>query len=86
LSAAVQGELPDAARPVEEFLDALARLAAIEQAVNAERTLLLAEAGYPGASWQQMAKACKVTKRTSPRISRRPTGSPGPAAAPVSMW
>ncbi|MFF2547515.1 hypothetical protein ACFVUY_33825 [Kitasatospora sp. NPDC058063] len=45
-------------------MDALARLSAIEQALTAERTLLLAEASYLGATWQQMAKICGVTKQS----------------------
>ncbi|MFI9325091.1 hypothetical protein ACIGXI_35670 [Kitasatospora aureofaciens] len=50
--------------PAEELLDALARLTAIEKAVAAERTLLLAEANYHGATWQQMAQACRVRRQS----------------------
>jgi hypothetical protein len=46
------------------LLDALGRLAAIEKAVVAERALLLAEANYHGATWQQMAKVCHVQRQS----------------------
>ncbi|MFE4357247.1 hypothetical protein [Kitasatospora sp. NPDC056800] len=60
---------------VDELLDALARLTAIEKAVAAERTLLLAEANYHGATWEQMAHACGVRrqslhKRYAERVTR----------------
>ncbi|MFG3228639.1 hypothetical protein ACGF07_28210 [Kitasatospora sp. NPDC048194] len=50
--------------PAEELLDALSRLAAIEKAVASERVLLLAEANYRGATWQQMAQACRVRRQS----------------------
>lgn len=47
-----------------ELLDALERLRAVELAVNAEKTLLIAELLANGGTWQKAADACKVQKQT----------------------
>ncbi|WP_329460865.1 hypothetical protein [Streptomyces sp. NBC_01431] len=47
-----------------ELLDALERLRAIELAISAEKTLLIAEILANGGTWQKAADACKVQKQT----------------------
>ena len=47
-----------------ELLDALERLRAIELAIRAEKTLLIAELLANGGTWQKAAEACKVQKQT----------------------
>ncbi|MBD0711947.1 MULTISPECIES: hypothetical protein [unclassified Streptomyces] len=47
-----------------ELLDALERLRAIELAISAEKTLIIAELLAHGGTWQKAADACKVQKQT----------------------
>ncbi|MEV6479362.1 hypothetical protein [Streptomyces sp. NPDC051576] len=48
----------------EELLDALERLRAIELAIHAEKTLLIAELLANGGTWQKAADACNAQKQT----------------------
>ena len=59
-------ELAERPRPggTTELLDALERLRAIELAINAEKTLLIAELLANGGTWQKAADACNVQKQT----------------------